>query len=80
NIDMHTFKTILTRLGKNSKIIFLGDNEQIDMKKKDESCLSKITHIFNDSDIIGIINFEESECVRNPNIPIILNILKEHNY
>ena len=27
NIDLHTFKTIVTRIGKNSKMIFLGDIE-----------------------------------------------------
>lgn len=77
NIDSHTFKTIMTRIGENSKYIFLGDTEQIDRKKKNESCLSTVIEIFKDSDIIGTIKFNDEDCVRNPIIPIILSKLRE---
>ena len=77
NIDKHTFKTIITRIGENSKYIFLGDIEQIDRKKKSESCLEPIVNIFKDSKIIGTIEFEDGDCVRNPIIPKILQTLRE---
>ena len=79
NFTDHIFKTIITRIGENSKYIFLGDSEQIDRKHIEESCLSKMLDIFKDSDLMGVINFTEEDCVRNPKIPKILNILKEHN-
>lgn len=79
NIDMHTFKTIMTRIGENSKYIFLGDVEQIDRKHKNESCLETVLNIFSGSDIIGTIEFTDDDCVRNPIIPKILVLLRENN-
>lgn len=73
NIDMHTFKTIITRIGKNSKMIFLGDVEQVD--KKGNSCLESAFNGFNDSDFVSTIQFEQEECVRNPIIPKVLKVL-----
>jgi len=78
NIDVHTFKTLMTRIGDNSKYILLGDTEQIDRKKKNESCLANVIEIFKDSSIIGTINFTDEDCVRNPIIPVILAKLREH--
>lgn len=74
NIDFHTFKTIITRIGKNSKMIFLGDIEQIDRRGND-SCLSKVFNGFIDSEFIETIKFEAHECVRNPIIPKVLDVL-----
>jgi len=34
NISMDTFKSIITRIGKGSKYIIMGDEEQIDMLYK----------------------------------------------
>lgn len=76
NLDMHTFLTIMTRIGTNSKYIFLGDTEQIDRRKKEESCLSKVITLFNDDPIIGTIKFSDESCVRNPIIPVILAKLR----
>lgn len=42
------------------------------MKNKNKSCLSKICDIFKGSDFVKIIQFEESDCVRNKIIPQIL--------
>lgn len=79
NIDKHTFKTIMTRIGEDSKYIFLGDSEQVDRKHKEESCLNKIMEIFADNDLIGTIEFTDEDCVRNPIIPKILAELRANN-
>jgi phosphate starvation-inducible PhoH-like protein len=76
NIDFHTFKTIVTRIGRNSKMIFLGDIEQIDRKGND-SCLSKVYEGFKTSNDVGTIEFEGKHCVRNPIIPRILDVLNK---
>lgn len=76
NIDTHTFKTIMTRIGDNSKYIFLGDTEQIDRKRAHESCLNTVIDLFKDNDIMGIIEFTDEDCVRNPIIPKILSVLR----
>ena len=76
NIDMHTFKTIATRIGRNSKMIFLGDIEQIDRRAIKESCLSKVFCAFEESDFVATIEFVNDECVRNEIIPKVLEVLK----
>jgi len=77
NIDMHTFKTIITRIGSNCKMIFLGDVEQIDRKNKEESCLEKVSKLFGDNEYASTVNFTDDESVRNPIIPKLLKILNE---
>lgn len=78
NIDVHTFKTMMTRIGEDSKYIFLGDTEQVDRRRKHESCLAQVIDIFKDSDIIGCIEFTDEDCVRNPIIPKILTLLRNN--
>ena len=80
NISMELFKSIITRIGENSKMIFLGDIEQVDFdsdKKRNQSALQHIIEIFKNSDEIATVHFEDDECVRNPIIPKILNKLRE---
>lgn len=79
NIDTHTFKTIMTRIGEDSKYIFLGDTEQIDRRRKTESCLATVLEIFANSDLIGTLEFTDEDCVRNPIIPKILAELRNNN-
>jgi len=75
NIDMHTFKTIITRIGRNSKMIFIGDTEQIDRKAKNTSCLQKVHSGFEPHDFVGTVEFVNEECVRNKIIPKVLEVL-----
>ena len=76
NIDMHTFKTIITRIGKNCKMIFLGDVEQIDRRVKSESCLSQVAEMFAGFEHSESVTFTAAESVRNPIIPDLLDLLK----
>ena len=74
-------KTILTRIGTDSKYIFMGDIEQCDNKElkktKEENglkyCMRKLKNIEN----IGIIEFTNEDIVRNPIISIILQKFNE---
>ena len=77
NIDMHTFKTIITRIGNSCKMIFLGDVEQIDRKNKYESCLSKVAQLFKGVEYAESVIFTDEESVRNPIIPNLLELLKD---
>jgi phosphate starvation-inducible PhoH-like protein len=79
NISYDIFKTIITRIGENCKYIFLGDTEQIDRKKKQESCLQTIIDIFTGSGLIKTLEFKDEDCVRNPVIPKILALLRDNN-
>ena len=80
NIDRHTFKTIITRIGNNSKYIFLGDVEQVDRKRKDESCLDTVLKCFEERDYVGTLKFGDDDCVRNPLIPKILDDLNFYHF
>lgn len=75
NISLNTFKSIITRIGSNSKYIILGDTQQIDMKRKKDSSLEKVVSLFRDEDYVGVVEFQEADCVRNPIIPKLLNKL-----
>lgn len=82
NLPKRAVKTILTRIGTNSKYIFLGDEEQIDnreiIKSKEKNGLSNAIDKFKDWDKIGIVEFNDPEdIVRNPLISEILERLKE---
>lgn len=83
NISMDNARTILTRIGENSKMILLGDSNQIDIKYKHDSCLSKLIDLFEDVDEVGtIIMNDDDRNVRNPLIDIIedkFDSLKEGN-
>lgn len=79
NLSTHTFKTLISRIGNNCKYIIMGDVEQIDRRKKDESPLERIFKIFKDDPDIGTLEFKDKDCVRNPIIPQILQKLRENN-
>jgi phosphate starvation-inducible PhoH-like protein len=66
NITIPNIRTIMTRLGKNSKMVFLGDVNQIDIKDKKESALQFLINNFNDIDEIGIVELTVDDIVRNP--------------
>lgn len=79
NTSSDLFKTIISRLGDNSKMIFLGDIEQIDLKDKKTSCLKKICEIFKDNENVKIVELTDEDCVRNKKIPAILQVLRDNN-
>jgi phosphate starvation-inducible protein PhoH len=59
-------------------MIFLGDENQIDMKKKGESSLNFIIKKFSDFDEVGTITLGEDDVVRNPLIKKIEKIFNEN--
>jgi phosphate starvation-inducible PhoH-like protein len=79
NISIDNIRTIMTRLGENSKMIFLGDENQIDMKKKGESSLNFIINKFKNFDEVGTISLGEDDVVRNPLIKKIEQIFRENS-
>ena len=76
NLTTNIFKSIITRIGTGSKYIIMGDIEQIDMKRKSSSVLSKLVELFHDSELVGTIQFTDEDCVRNPIIPYLLDQIK----
>lgn len=82
NITMNLFKSIITRIGDDSKMIFLGDIEQVDFdqeKKRKQSALQHIIDIFKDESYMGYCHFNDDEVVRNPIIPKVIQKLRNWN-
>lgn len=77
NISFDNMKSILTRIGENSKMIIIGDTKQIDLKNKSESSLGQIMIKFAANPLFGVMQFEKSDQVRNPIINIIEEIFDE---
>ena len=64
NISQENIRTIMTRLGKDSKMIFLGDERQQD--SKGHNGLTFLMDHFQDIEEIGCVQFNKSDVVRNP--------------
>ncbi len=63
NLTKHEVKTILTRVGEKSKIVFMGDTEQIDHPYLDEynNGLTYVVEKFKDQKIAGHIRLVKGE-------------------
>jgi PhoH-like ATPase len=63
NLTKHEVKTILTRVGEGSKIVLMGDPEQIDHPYLDESNngLTYVVELFKDQKLAGHIRLEKGE-------------------
>lgn len=74
NISIDNIRTILTRLGENSKMIFLGDLKQIDSKNKFNSALGFLFNNFKNVPKIGIVEFTKEDIIRHPLVKVIENV------
>ena len=77
NSTMSQIKMFLTRLGENSKIIITGDESQIDLYSKDNSGLKKTRKILSKIDEITVMEFQNTDIVRNPIVSKILEIFPD---
>lgn len=72
NLTSAQMLLFLTRLGKNSKMLFTGDLSQIDLSKHVVSGLSKAKDILQDIDKIKFIEFKSEDNMRHPLINTII--------
>lgn len=69
NLDYGELKTIITRTGKNTKMIFSGDYHQTDLKNSKEKVgVLKFLDILSMMDGITTINFTMDDIVRGPRV------------
>lgn len=72
NITLDNMRTLMTRIGDNSKMIILGDVKQKDLRNKKDSSLEVIIEKFNHIENFGCVELRDPEdVVRNPIIKII---------
>jgi phosphate starvation-inducible PhoH-like protein len=77
NITHDNMRTIMTRIGTNCKMIFLGDTGQIDLKMKKNSSLPMIMEKFSKIEEFGCIALSDEDIVRNPLIKKIEQVFNE---
>jgi phosphate starvation-inducible PhoH-like protein len=74
NISLDNSRTLLTRIGSNSKMIVLGDINQIDLRNKSESSLEILLSLFEDVSNMGVIKMSKEDTnIRNP----LINVMEE---
>lgn len=74
DMNYQDFRTILTRLGKDSKIIFCGSKQQIDKQINKNSCLFD-TEKLESSNLVGYKTLTANH--RNPILTSIINFLEK---
>lgn len=74
DMDYQDFRTILTRLGRDSKIIFCGSKQQIDRSIGKDSCIYPILKL-KESGLVGFNELTSNH--RNPLLTDIINYLED---
>ena len=77
NATNSQIKMFLTRFGENSKIIITGDESQIDLYSKENSGLRKTRKILSKIEEISVMEFQNTDIVRNPIVSKILEIFPD---
>lgn len=78
NISLDNMRTLMTRIGDNSKIIILGDVKQKDIRNKKESSLEVVIERFKDKKNFGIVELRhKDDIVRNKIIEIIEEVFDQ---
>lgn len=83
NLNKQETLLILSRIGRNSKMVFLGDSRQTDrkdIKKSKEKCgLDHAIEVLQGMDEVGFVEFTDEDIVRNPVISKIIKRWSETN-
>lgn len=78
NISIQNMRTLMTRIGDNSKMVILGDVRQKDIKNHKNSSLEVVIDKFEGIDGFGCVSLRNpNDVVRNPVIKIIEKIFEE---
>ena len=78
NISMDNIRTLMTRIGNDSKMVIMGDVRQKDIRNKKDSSLEIVLNKFKDVEGFGTVELRNPEdVVRNPIIKIIEDIFEE---
>ena len=78
NITLDNMRTLMTRIGDNSKMVILGDVKQKDLRNKKDSSLEVIIDRFNNVDNFGCVELRDpNDVVRNPIIKVIENVFDD---
>jgi len=77
NATVSQIKMFLTRLGEDSKMIITGDETQIDLHNRDYSGLKKTRKSLSNIEEISVVEFKNSDIVRNKIVSKILEVFPD---
>lgn len=82
NLSIHQMKTVISRIGKNSKCVISGDVTQKDTDSRETNGLLFCMNNFEKPplDKVGVVRLGYEDIKRNPHIQHILRIFDENNY
>lgn len=78
NITLDNMRTLMTRIGENSKMIILGDVKQKDLRNKKDSSLEVVIEKFRNKKSFGIVELRhKDDIVRNKIIEVIEEVFDQ---
>ena len=77
NATISQIKMFLTRLGENSKMIITGDETQIDLNNRTFSGLKKTRKSISKIEEVSVLEFENTDIVRNKIVSKILEVFPD---
>jgi phosphate starvation-inducible protein PhoH len=82
NVTDNNGKTLLTRFSENTKVIALGDSNQVDLKKPESSCLGELVRMakLHPEEGVNVVEFTENEVVRHRLTKYFINIFEHKDY
>lgn len=82
NVTDNNGKTLLTRFSENTKVIALGDSNQVDLKKPETSCLAELVRMakLHPEEGVNVVEFTENEVVRHRLTRYFINIFEHKDY
>ena len=79
NATYNQIKMFLTRCGKNSRMVVIGDPSQTDLDKRSDSGLIKSIRILEGIDDIEVLNFNAKDIVRDNMVTKIIEAYDAHD-
>ena len=78
NATYEQLKMLLTRIGRDSKMVITGDTRQSDLNKHLQGGYKIISHVLNNINNIGFTHLESSDIIRNPIIADIMSRIENY--
>ncbi len=83
NVNDNNAKTLLTRFSENTKVIILGDTNQIDIKKPEDSSLGELVYMIKSlpkEEGVSVIEFNEEDIVRHRLTKFFVKLFEHPKY
>ena len=83
NVNDGNAKTFLTRFSENTKVVILGDANQVDLKKKEDSSLSELVRMVKllpEEQGVSVIEFDEDDIVRHRLTKFFVKLFEHPEY